>query len=95
MMQLTERGALLTRVLEDGRAIDLWPQLFNWKLTISASLEDGGWIDAWEYPTLASAVQAYAEWTPLTEPEPSGWYRNPPTGRRRPDGDPAKEYVQL
>jgi hypothetical protein len=25
--------------------------------------------------------------------EPDGWSRHPPTGRRRPGGDPDKEYV--
>lgn len=25
--------------------------------------------------------------------EPTGWYRNPQTGRRRPDGDPNQEYI--
>ena len=27
--------------------------------------------------------------------EPTGWMRHPTTGRRRPDGDPSKEYVYL
>ena len=45
--ELSERGALLTRVLDDGRVIDLWPQLFNWKLTISRDLADGGSLDEW------------------------------------------------
>lgn len=25
--------------------------------------------------------------------EPAGWHRHPATGRRRPDGDPSKEYI--
>lgn len=25
--------------------------------------------------------------------EPTGWYRSPTTGRRRPGGDPAQEYI--
>lgn len=27
--------------------------------------------------------------------EPTGWMRNPKTGRRRPDGDAAQEWVML
>ncbi len=27
------------------------------------------------------------------EGEPTGWFRHPRTGRRRPDGDPEREYV--
>lgn len=48
-MQLepSERGALLTRLLDDGRVIDLWAQLFNWKLTISRDLADLGSLDEW------------------------------------------------
>jgi hypothetical protein len=34
------------------------------------------------------------EWTADgAEGEPAGWHRNPPTGRRRPEGDAAREYV--
>lgn len=33
------------------------------------------------------------QWEPTETPEPEGWMRNPPTGRRRPGGDPTKEYV--
>jgi hypothetical protein len=36
-------------------------------------------------------VTALIEWD--GEGEPSGWFRNPQTGRRRPDGDPEKEYI--
>lgn len=25
--------------------------------------------------------------------EPEGWFRNPKTGRRRPDGDKEQEYI--
>lgn len=32
-------------------------------------------------------------WEPKAGTEPSGWFRHPPTGRRRPDGDPSKEYI--
>jgi hypothetical protein len=38
-------------------------------------------------------VRALNEWNPLTEKEPKGWFRHPRTGRRRPGGDPAKEYI--
>jgi hypothetical protein len=27
--------------------------------------------------------------------EPEGWFRHPASGRRRPDCDPAQEYVNL
>lgn len=94
MLKLNERGALTTRVLEDGRVIDLWQQLFNLKITISRDIDDDGWSDAWEYEELGAAIVAFTTWDPTTAPEPTGWYRNVASGRRRPGGDPAKEYVQ-
>lgn len=39
-------------------------------------------------------MRALNDWQPETEPEPTGWFRNPTTGRRRTDGDPAREYIQ-
>lgn len=38
-----------------------------------------------------AAVAALIAWN--GEGEPSGWMRHPETGRRRPGGDPAGEYV--
>jgi hypothetical protein len=48
--------------------------------------------DLWLYPDLPSALQAARTWDGLT-PEPRGWHVHPLSGRRRPDGDPAREYV--
>jgi hypothetical protein len=41
------------------------------------------------------ALEALDAWDPATEPDPSGWHRDPHTGRRRPGGDPAAEYVEM
>jgi hypothetical protein len=38
-------------------------------------------------------VRAFYDWNPEEQKEPAGWFRNPKTGRRREDGDPAKEYI--
>jgi len=46
-MHLSERGALLTRTLDDGRVIDLRPQIFNWQLTISENLAAEECFDEW------------------------------------------------
>jgi len=37
---------------------------------------------------------ALAQWDPMTQEEPEGWFRNPQTGRRRPNGDAAMEHVR-
>jgi hypothetical protein len=44
---------------------------------------------------MKAAVAAYRTWDPEIDAEPSGWYRNRRTGRRRPGGDPAKEYIHF
>jgi hypothetical protein len=44
-----------------------------------------------------AAVAALDAWDDSKEPEPTGWVRaigrNSPPFRRRPDGDPSREYV--
>lgn len=40
------------------------------------------------------ALEALEAWDPATEPEPTGWHRDPHTGRRRVGGDPATEYQE-
>ncbi len=46
----------------------------------------------WCYQTRQGAFEAMAAWDGLGEPE--GWHRSPETGRRRPNGDPALEYIE-
>ncbi|HVK80886.1 MAG TPA: hypothetical protein VM915_09745 [Verrucomicrobiae bacterium] len=41
------------------------------------------------------ARAALDEWMRNGNAEPQGWHRHPPTGRRRPDGDAAGEYVEF
>ncbi len=83
---------LHVRPLGDGRAVFLLPMLGgNLRVAIgdvgSPFLDDG-----WCYQAAQSeeAWKAALGWD--GEGEPEGWYRHPDTGRRRPDGDPQKEY---
>jgi len=46
----------------------------------------------WQYQSRDAALVALAAWD--GEGEPEGWYRHPATGRRRPGGDPAQEFVR-
>jgi hypothetical protein len=46
----------------------------------------------WCYPDYASALAALDAWD--GEGEPLGWHRHPDTGRRRENGDPAKEEIR-
>ena len=45
-----------------------------------------------EVSSRISTSTALAAWNGSGEPD--GWFRNPTDGRRRPDGDPAREYVR-
>lgn len=55
---------------------------------------DIGVIDqTYAYRNLDTALRAAAEWSGVGDPI-DGWHRNPNRGRRRDDGDPAREYVR-
>lgn len=87
-------GAIAFRDLGDGRAVWIYPMLYTFKIAIGP-VDSPGYSDHWCYKDLKSVVSAFALWEPSTEPEPGGWVRHPPTGRRRfPDGDPATEEVR-
>lgn len=47
--------------------------------------------DNWCYDSEEAAVAALDSIEEGKEPE--GWFRHIETGRRRPDGDPSKEYI--
>ena len=91
MSRVDEDGAVAERILPDGRELVVYRQMFTHKLMI-------GWPglpwgdDVWCYATRSAALAAMAEWD--GEGEPAGWTRHPATGRRRPEGDPAQEYVR-
>lgn len=92
MTEITREGAVYQRLTSDGREICVYPQIFNTKLIIGKPGLD--WYDSnWCYETPGQAIMAAEEWEPEKEADPEGWFRHPPTGRRRPNGDPEKEYV--
>lgn len=51
------------------------------------------YVDAFDYPTEAKAREAMFEWDGRGD-APLGWIRHLTTGRRRENGDPAKERIQ-
>ena len=56
--------------------------------------DDYGYNDRYCYETLSVALRALVEWRNRGfEGEPIGWHRETRTARRRPGGDPTKEYV--
>lgn len=93
---LNMRDMIVSILMDDGRVIDVKPQFYNTLVCISASMMTGAWDNGWEYEDTMPAIVAAVVWAadgarPGTEP--AGWIRNPTTGRRRPNGDPAREYV--
>lgn len=84
---------LFERWLDDGRVL----QLLKWRahgVQLSIGRGDGFYTDTWIY----DCEQAEAGWRAALgwdgQGEPDGWFRHPQSGRRRPDGDPSKEFVR-
>jgi hypothetical protein len=88
---------LWARVLPDGRGVYLLPMLFG-AMNLSIGPHGAWWFDdTWQYTAdtpggLDAGWRAALGWDGQGEPE--GWYRHPQSGRRRPGGDPAKEFVR-
>ena len=80
------------RRLENGIILVVYEQLFNSLLTLSSLNWPHCYDNCWEYETYEQAIQIMNTWDGTGEP--SGWIRHPPTHRFRPNGDPAKEFLQ-
>lgn len=77
--------------------VSVVPRTFG-RASITASAPDthtlGLYDESWDYASPLRAIYALVEWvgTPHAS-EPEGWERHKPSHRRRPNGDPAHEYV--
>lgn len=83
------------RVLEDLTILKVEELHVGYVLISRSTAQDvclGVWSEGWYYRSVDAACAALGAWT--DEPEPSGWVRHLPSNRRRPDGDPAREYVR-
>jgi hypothetical protein len=80
------------RTLPDGRVIGVARLLHHWTLHID--IDWFGYEDNYCYATCDKAMVGLQEWTGIGDP-PGGWHRHTRTGRRRPDGDPLQEYINL
>jgi hypothetical protein len=83
-------GALAHRLLDDGRVLAVYPMIFTFRLVVGPA-GDMGYDDCWCFHDQRAALVQLASWDGTGEPV--GWHRHPPSGRRRPDGDPEQEYV--
>jgi hypothetical protein len=80
------------RILADGRAVWIQRKIFTHAITVGKADDDTSIENHWCYETKDQAAAALAQWDPMTQEEPDGWFRNPQTGRRRPNGDAAREH---
>jgi hypothetical protein len=80
----------------DGRAVWVKPMMFTCAIIIGAPDDVMVYDDRWCYERADAAIAAARAWLAGEPPaaEPYGWHRHPSTGRRRPEGDPAREYVE-
>lgn len=85
-------GSIYHRELPDERIIVVYPQIFTTRLCIGPT-QTPTYDDAWCYHTPSDAITAATTWNGQNDP-PDGWHRHISTGRRRPNGDPTREYIQ-
>lgn len=62
------------------------------RLIVGDGDDDACRSDVWDYETFPQAYAALVKWN--GDGEPDGWIRHMPSGRRRPEGDPSREYVR-
>lgn len=78
-----------------GSYAAVMPLMFTGALIHGSIFNDQSYDNRWCYKDVDVALYALREWRSRGfEGEPLGWHRHPATGRRRPDGDATKEYVE-
>jgi hypothetical protein len=87
-----DNGYLCPRILANGRTAAIRPGIFN--CSIIVDVDAFGCNEEFTYETSAAAVDALAAWDTRVSPEPTGWIRHMPSGRRRPGGDPSREHTR-
>jgi hypothetical protein len=84
------QGYAYARVLLDGRLVCV-EALFAHQVLLALTTPVLHVQDGWIYASLEAALAAAQAWDGRAEPP--GWHRHPRSGRCRPGGDPAREYV--
>lgn len=86
---------LALRLFEDGMYAGVRPLMFHYTIIFGHVDDDFGYDDRWCYTdNFVAVLMALENWRYPEQREPEGWQRNPRTSRRRPDGDPTKEYIE-
>lgn len=90
---VAECGYREVKRLADGRWGALYPLAYTTAIVAVEHGDTHSVAGRWCYHTAAAARAALAAWDGAPGTEPQGWHRDPFTGRRRTDGNPAMEYV--
>lgn len=87
-------GYTAWRCLDDGTVLAVGPMAFG-NGRLYWDVHQDGYREFYCYDGLAAAEQSMHAFDPTIEHEPTGWKRHGSTGRRRPGGDPAQEYINF
>lgn len=89
----TDPYLLVKRILPDGRVVRLYQMLGqNTRIALSKNEDDDGFLQLYCYHNKQKAIEQANLWDGNSDPD--GWYKHINTGRRRPNGDPEKEYIE-
>lgn len=90
----TEDGGHCAHAKEigDGIYAAIKPLLFHWTMIVGEIGDQRTFATRYCYADLGKALSALILWD--GNGDPVGWHRHPDTGRRRPDGNPAEEYIE-
>ena|ERR1700749_2870849 len=82
--------------ISDMQYVALCPFLYTYAIITGTIQNYYNFDNRWCYESKEKAFQALNQWLEnKCQGEPEGWHRQPATGRRRPDGDQLKEYINF
>lgn len=94
LVDLYETPESHIRLLDDGTWVMAKRLMFHWMLIRGLQVEPESYYDRYCYQTEVNVLLSlYSYPQEGGDFEPLGWHRHPPTHRRRPDGDPTREYI--
>lgn len=93
---LAENGHTLITITESGRWVAVYNFLFTCAI-LEGHIDDlTTYSNRWCYSSFDKTVDSLNQWLLNNlEDEPTGWHRHPKSGRRRTDGDPATEHINM
>ena len=92
--QMMTWGYVAWRQLPNEIILAVSPMLFN-NGRLFWDINENGYEDFFCYDTLEMAIESMNNFNPIIEKEPNGWKRHFSTGRRRPNGDVTKEFINF